>query len=343
MTAQAARSTVAGLRWPATVPRWCRGSSRRWTRYASQCSVVTLAELASTCWAGSQFSRRTSSASLQLAGAQMQRGARGARGSTATASCRGASSANSCSLATSRHAGSVMAVKSQSLVAGLHLGRQPRHGGEVPYVVARRPGRGGPGAGAARPRRTRRRPANGDAADHLAGRAAWRAVMWCVPPGAAGARRRSPATWPAAAASDGGREAFQDLIDPLGVRAEDGHELGRWASACHWRAKNALQPQQVGCVAGGEHRQRAEPGTPTAGPGRACPPDRAARTAGRRTPRRTRPAARRSARPARCRPLGRPSPADQLREVPRQRGHVVDRRAPRAGEPGGAGRAGRPR
>src|SRR5260370_39547243 len=51
------------------------------------------------------------------------------------------------------------------------------------------------------------------------------------------------------------------------------------------------------------------PGRPTAGPGRAFPGDRATRTAGRRTPRRTHPAGRLPARPARYRPGARPGRA----------------------------------
>ena len=54
-----------------------------------------------------------------------------------------------------------------------------------------------------------------------------------------------------------GVEPIEDLVDPLGVGAEDGHELSRW-HLLPLPAEECLEPQQVRRVPGREHRQRAE-------------------------------------------------------------------------------------
>ena len=64
----------------------------------------------------------------------------------------------------------------------------------------------------------------------------------------------------------GGVEAVQDLVDPGGVGAEDGHEL-RGGHLLPLAGEECLEPQQVRRVPRGEHRQRAEQADP--GPGRA--------------------------------------------------------------------------
>ena len=92
-------------------------------------------------------------------------------------------------------------------------------------------------------------------------------IMSCAPLGAggsAGRRRRRPRL--RRRRSGVRRVAFQDLGDPGGVRAEDGHELRRW-HLVPLAGEERLQPQQVRGVPGREDGQRAEQADPR--PGRA--------------------------------------------------------------------------